>query len=223
MRRWIGIGMLTVPFVILGFGWALKIGIGLTLLTFGIVAVAVLWVYVGINLTWPVLLLLVLPAWGDTPTRTTYASPETSFEILEQDMRIEIRIADGITKLFISEIPITRDIGLYTPGSIVLFRGQAQNLRLALGRALARLDSLDSQRIARFVPQVDTSISIRRGAAMTNRVRWDAVVSRILTESPRDHRDGCYNVAWNRETVCWFWYISDMEYQKMETRMREIS
>ena len=66
--------------------------------------------------------------------------------------------------------------------------------------------------------QPDEGDRMRKG-----RVRWDAVVSRILTESPRDHRDGCYNVAWNRETVCWYWCISRTEYQKMEKRMREIS
>ena len=52
-------------------------------------------------------------------------------------------------------------------------------------------------------------------------LQWDAVVSRILAEHPRGHRDWDYNVAWNLETVCWFWCISRAEYRRMEKRMRK--
>ena len=88
------------------------------------------------------ILLLTCAAVADTPVKTTYAIPVTRFETLEHDMRVEVTV-EVRTTIDLSEVRDTR-WSTERANHLSLYSGQARNLYRALGRALVRLDSLET-------------------------------------------------------------------------------
>ncbi len=89
-------------------------------------------------------LLLACPVLADTPIKITYYAPFVSFATEEGDAVVGVNRNENTT--FELHLKRTRSVDYYSINdeSVTLNISQARCMRIALTRALSRLDSLDA-------------------------------------------------------------------------------